>query len=67
MPNFNTWIRPSQALEFQDGTLVVSVVNEQVKAWLEERMMETVMRAVWCAKEDGTGEVKQVRFEVVKA
>ena len=64
---FNTWIRPSQALEFQDDTLVVGVVNEQVKAWLEERMIETVMRAVWCAEEDGTGEVKQVRFEVVKA
>jgi len=60
---FNTWIRPSQALEFQDGTLVVAVENSQVKAWLEGRLMDTVMRAASCA-EDGTGEVREIRFEV---
>ena len=61
---FNTWIRPSQALEFQDGTLVVAVENPQVKAWLEGRLMDTVMRAASCAEDDGTDEVKEVRFEV---
>ena len=35
---FNTWIKDSVGLDFEDGVMTVGVANEYARNWLEERL-----------------------------
>ena len=43
---FATWIKPTSALAYEDGTLVVSVPNAYTKDWLENRLLPVIKRAL---------------------
>ena len=45
-PTFNTWIKPTSALTYEDGTLIVSVPNAYTKDWLENRLLPVVKRTL---------------------
>lgn len=43
---FDTWVRDCQALEFEDGRLVIGVPNNYTQDWLENRLKATVERTL---------------------
>ncbi len=43
---FNTWLKPTQIISYEDGTLVVGVENGYVKEWLSNRLLTTIQRTV---------------------
>lgn len=43
---YNTWLKPTEAVKQDNGTLHVEVENEYVKEWLTNRLGSTVLRAV---------------------
>ncbi len=45
-PTFNTWIKPTSALTYEDGTLVISVPNAYTKDWLENRLLPVIKRTL---------------------
>jgi len=42
--SFDTWVRDTQLLNFQDGQFTVSVRNAYARDWLESRLSSTVTR-----------------------
>ncbi len=57
---FNTWIKPTDAVSFEDDTLIVGVENGYVKEWLSNRLLGTVQRTVASI----VGRTVGVKFEV---
>jgi chromosomal replication initiator protein len=57
---FDTWVRPTHALAYSEGTLVVGVQSEYAKEWLENRLHTTIQRTVVGI----TGEPTEVRYVV---
>jgi chromosomal replication initiator protein len=45
-PTFNTWIKPTSALTYEDGTLIISVPNAYTKDWLENRLLPVIKRTL---------------------
>ena len=43
---FATWIKPTSALAYEDGTLVISVPNAYTKDWLENRLLSVIKRTL---------------------
>jgi chromosomal replication initiator protein len=43
---FTTWLKPTRAISFEDGTLIVGVDNAYVKDWLSNRLLTTIQRTV---------------------
>jgi chromosomal replication initiator protein len=43
---FNTWIRPTSVLSYEDGTLVICVPNVYTKDWLENRLLPVIKRTL---------------------
>jgi chromosomal replication initiator protein len=43
---FDTWVRPTHAITFQDGAMVVGVHSPYAKEWLENRLNTTIQRTV---------------------
>lgn len=43
---FDTWVRPTHAINFQDGAMVVGVHSPYAKEWLENRLNTTIQRTV---------------------
>jgi chromosomal replication initiator protein len=43
---FNTWLKPTRIISFEDGTLIVGVENGYVKEWLSNRLLATIQRTV---------------------
>ncbi len=43
---YDTWLRNTDAVSMDDGVLTVAVRNSFVKDWLENRLLDTVERAV---------------------
>ncbi|MBT4459959.1 MAG: hypothetical protein HOC56_16985 [Anaerolineae bacterium] len=41
---FDTWVRDTQALTFEDGVLTIGVRNAYARDWLESRLTSTVSR-----------------------
>lgn len=41
---FDTWVRDTEALSLEDGTLNISTRNEYARDWLESRLQSTVTR-----------------------
>lgn len=42
--SFDTWVRDTRPVSYQDGTLVVGVRNAYARDWLENRLSNTVSR-----------------------
>ena len=42
--SFDTWVRDTKPVSYQDGTLTVSVRNAYARDWLESRLASTVSR-----------------------
>ena len=42
--SFDTWVRDTRALSFEDGTLTIGVRNAYARDWLESRLSSTVSR-----------------------
>jgi chromosomal replication initiator protein len=42
--SFDTWVRDTKALSYQDGTLTIGVRNAYARDWLESRLSSTVSR-----------------------
>ena len=60
-PNFETWLKGTQALRFDDECLVIGTENAFAATMLEERLAATISRAV----ERIAGQPIAVRFEVI--
>jgi len=43
---FATWIKPTSALAYEDGTLVITVANAYAKDWLENRLSSVIKRTL---------------------
>jgi chromosomal replication initiator protein len=43
---FDTWLRDSRLLKYEDGTFVIGVKNGYAKDWLEHRLLATVKRTL---------------------
>ncbi len=43
---FDTWVKPTFALAYEDGTLVVGVRNAYAKQWLENRLYGMIQRTL---------------------
>jgi len=45
-PIFDTWLRTSRLLKYEDGTFVVGVENGYAKDWLEHRLLAMIKRTL---------------------
>lgn len=45
-PSFETWLKPTSAQSFRDGTIYVEVQNEFARDWLETRYAEMITDAL---------------------
>lgn len=45
-PTYDTWVRNTQALSFEDGVLVIGTHSAYAKDWLENRLYATIQRTV---------------------
>ncbi len=43
---FNTWLKPTKVISYEDGMLIVGVENGYIKDWLSNRLLGTVQRTV---------------------
>jgi chromosomal replication initiator protein len=43
---FNTWVRDTELLTYEDGTFVIGVHNAYARDWLEDRLLSTVKRVL---------------------
>src|SRR5712692_9683344 len=43
---FDTWVKPTFALAYEEGTLVVGVRNAYAKQWLENRLYGMIQRTL---------------------
>ena len=43
---FDTWVRPTRAIEYRDGAMTVGVHSPYAKEWLENRLHTTIQRTV---------------------
>lgn len=60
--NFDTWLRPTRAIDLSDGILTVGVPSTWVREWLEQRLSAAVRKTL--AEEVGHPEL-DVQFRVV--
>ena len=42
--SFDTWVRDTRPISYQDGTLTIGVRNAYARDWLESRLASTVNR-----------------------
>jgi chromosomal replication initiator protein len=43
---FETWLRDSKLMKYEDGTFVIAVKNGYAKDWLENRLLATIKRTL---------------------
>ena len=43
---FDTWVKQTRALAYEDGTIFISVQNSYAKDWLDNRLMATITRTL---------------------
>jgi chromosomal replication initiator protein len=43
---FDTWVRPTRAVSYEDGSMTVGVHSSYAKEWLENRLDTTIRRTV---------------------
>ena len=59
-PTFDTWVKGSELLAYEDGSFIISVRNAYAKAWLEQRLQRSIQRTL----ADLFGRSVEVRFIV---
>ncbi|MCP4535967.1 MAG: chromosomal replication initiator protein DnaA [Chloroflexi bacterium] len=57
---FDTWLRDSRSLKYEDNTFVIGVKNGYAKDWLESRLLATIKRTLARLM----GQTVQVKFVV---
>ncbi len=57
---FDTWVRPTYAISYSDGVVVVGVQSQYAKEWLENRLHTTIQRTLVGI----TGQSTEVRYVV---
>ncbi len=57
---FDTWLRDTEGLAFEGPDLLVQVPSAFTIAWLEQRMYQTILRAL----RQSSGDMLDVRFQV---
>lgn len=57
---FDTWLRDSRLLKYEDGTFVIGVKSGYAKDWLEHRLLATIKRTLARL----TGRTVEVKFVV---
>jgi len=57
---FNTWLKPTRVISYEDGTLIIGVDNGYVKDWLSNRLSATIQRTLT----NIVGRTVEVRFVV---
>jgi len=57
---FDTWLRDTDYLSYEDGVFVIGVENAYAKDWLENRLLSTIKRTLTGV----TGRATEVRFVV---
>ncbi len=57
---FDTWVRPTYAIAYSEGVLIVGVHSEYAKEWLENRLQTTIQRTIVGI----TGQPTEVRYVV---
>jgi chromosomal replication initiator protein len=45
-PTFDTWLKNTSAISYEDGTIIIGVHNAYAKDWLENRLMSIVKRTL---------------------
>ncbi len=45
-PTFDTWLKNTRAISYEDGTLIIGVHNAYAKDWLENRLMSIIKRVL---------------------
>jgi len=45
-PTFDTWLKNTRAISYEDGTLIVGVHSAYAKDWLENRLLSIIKRAL---------------------
>ncbi len=45
-PTFDTWLKNTRAISYEDGTLIIGVHNAYAKDWLENRLMSIIKRTL---------------------
>ena len=58
--SFDTWVRDSELLAYEDGTFIIGVQNAYARDWLQERLHTTVQRLL----NNIVGRSVEVRFVV---
>ena len=57
---FDTWLKETEGLAFDGMDLLVQVPSVFTIAWLEQRMYQTILKAL----RQSSGELLDVRFQV---
>lgn len=58
--NFNTWLRDTTALSFNNGTFVIGVQSNFAAEWLQKRLLSLIKKSLI----NITGQNIEIRFEV---
>jgi chromosomal replication initiator protein len=45
-PTFDTWLKNTRAISYEDGTLIIGVHNAYAKDWLENRLLSIIKRTL---------------------
>lgn len=45
-PTFDTWLKNTRAISYEDGTLIIGTHNAYAKDWLENRLMSIIKRTL---------------------
>ncbi len=45
-PTFDTWLKNTRAISYEDGTLIIGAHNAYAKDWLENRLMSIIKRTL---------------------
>lgn len=56
--SFQTWVKGAEAVDYEDGVLIVQVKNAYARDWMEKRSIDTIVRTL----ADIWGEAVGVRF-----
>ncbi len=45
-PTFDTWLKNTSAISYEDGTIIIGVHNTYAKDWLENRLLSVIKRTL---------------------
>ena len=45
-PTFDTWVKPSKVIAYEDGEFIVGVPSAYIKDWLEQRLLSSFKRSL---------------------